>query len=75
MGMTCHHGICGKCHGVMKLVWGVLLLVNAFVWPRWLGVDGWVSFVAVLMVLVGLVKLMKPSCGHCESEMPMKKKR
>lgn len=75
MGMMCSCGVCGKCHGVMKLVWGVLLLVNAFVWPRWMGVDGWVSFVAVLMVLVGLMKMLKPSCGHCESEMPPKKKK
>ena len=75
MGMMCSCGVCGKCHGVMKLVWGVLLLVNAIVWPRWLGVDGWVSFVAVLMVLVGLMKMLKPSCGHCGSEMPAKKKK
>ena len=70
--MDCYHGMCGRCHGGMKLATGVLLLLNAFVWPRWLGVDGWVSFVAVLMVLGGLVKLAMPTCGHCEA--PMKKK-
>ncbi|MBI2668699.1 hypothetical protein HYX14_02545 [Candidatus Woesearchaeota archaeon] len=75
MGM-CYHGMCGKCHGVMKLVVGALLLLNAFVWPLWLGIDGWVAYVAVLMVLGGFIKLVMPTCGHCGTEMmEMKKKR
>lgn len=61
MGCMCH-----KCSGVMKLVTGALLLLNAFVWPQWLGVDGWVRFVAVLMVLGGFVKLVVPNkCPNC----------
>ncbi|PIN74177.1 hypothetical protein COV20_01005 [Candidatus Woesearchaeota archaeon CG10_big_fil_rev_8_21_14_0_10_45_16] len=52
----------------MKLITGALLLLNAFVWPLWLGVDGWVSFVAALMVLGGLVKLFVPNgCPHCRA--------
>lgn len=73
--MECDHGMCGACHGVMKIIWGGLLLLNAFVWPMWTGVDGWVSWVAVLMVLGGVVKLVKPSCGHCGSMMMDKKKK
>ena len=73
--MECHDGMCGMCRGVMKIVWGGLLLLNAFVWPMWTGIDGWVSFVAVLMVLGGVVKLIKPSCGHCGGSMMMDKKR
>ena len=68
--MECHHGMCPKCHGVQKLVVGVLLLLNAFVWPMWLGLDGWVKFVAVLMVLGGVLKLVMPArCPHCKGEM------
>ena len=62
------NGMCHKCCGVMKLVTGALLLVNAYVWPRWLGVDGWVAFVAVLMVLGGFLKLVLPNkCPHCNA--------
>ena len=35
---------------------------------RWLGVDGWVAFVAVLMVLGGFLKLVLPNkCPHCNA--------
>lgn len=61
--------MCGKCKGGMKLVTGLLLLLNAFVWPMWLGVDGWVSWVAVLMVLGGVLKLVMPMCPHCAKGM------
>ena len=55
-----------RCHGVSKLVFGVLLLLNAFVWPQWLGIDGWVKWLAVLLVLGGLVKLLVPNkCANC----------
>ncbi|MFH1276629.1 MAG: hypothetical protein ABIH82_05970 [Candidatus Woesearchaeota archaeon] len=49
----------------MRLVTGFLLLVNAFLWPRWLGVDGWVAFVAVLMVIGGFLKMVVPACKDC----------
>lgn len=67
-------GICGRCHGVMKVVFGLLLLLNAFVWPLWIGIDGWVAWLAVLMVIGGLVKLVKPTCGHCCGSVSGKKK-
>jgi hypothetical protein len=68
--------MCKKCSGIAKLVIGALLLLNAFVWPQWLGVDGWVSFLALLMVLGGFVKLVVPNkCPTCAgmcSTMPAK---
>ena len=73
MECGCWDGMCMRCHGAKKLVFGLLLLLNAFVWPKWLGVDGWVSWLAVLAVLAGLVKLAKPMCSHCA--MPDKKKK
>ncbi len=69
--MECYGGVCHRCHGVKKLVMGALLLLNAFVWPRWMGVDGWVSFVAVLMVIAGFLKLVWPTCMHCASSAAM----
>jgi len=58
--------MCGHCHGVYKIVFGVLLLLNAFVWPQWLGLDGWVAWVAVLMVLGGVLMLVVPNkCPKC----------
>ena len=58
--MECHSP---KCIGMMKIILGVLILLNAFVWPKWLGVDGWISFAAVLIVLCGLVHIFHPSCS------------
>ena len=71
--------MCNKCHGVVKVVFGLLLLLNAFIWPQWLGVDGWVAWIAVLLVLFGLVKLFVPACkeGSCcqAPEAAVKKKK
>lgn len=71
--MGCNNGICHKCRGLKKIITGVLLLLNAWVWPKWLGVDGWIVFFAVLMVLGGLLKVLKPTCGHCATGMDMGK--
>ena len=72
--MECHSA---KCVGTMKIVFGALVLLNAFLWPRWLGVDGWISFFAVLAVLGGLVHLLHPRCGPrsscCEAPVIAKK--
>ncbi len=80
--MECHSP---KCMGMMKIIVGVLILLNAFVWPMWLGIDGWISFAAVLMILCGLVKIFHPSCGPSTccapakpamaAKKPMRKKR
>ena len=61
-------GMCSRCCGVKKIVIGALLLLNAFVWPLWTGLDGWVKFVAGLYVLGGLAKLLLPNkCAHCSA--------
>jgi len=73
----CSHGMCGRCAGIWKLVTALLLLLNAYIWPQWMGIDGWVKWVAVLMVLGAVLKLVKPVCPHCAGmyEEPAKKKR
>ena len=56
-------GCCGhtpKCVGMTKVIIGILILLNAFVWPMWIGIDGWVAFFAVLLVILGLGKMFHP---------------
>ena len=62
--------------GVKRLAWGLLLLLNAFVWPKWSGIDGWVAWVAVLLVLAGLRRILFPTLlSHPVKEVVRKKKR
>ncbi len=63
--------MCNKCKGVHKLVVGALLLLNAFVWPQWNGIDGWVAWFGVLMVVGGFLKLVVPACckNSCTPDM------
>ncbi|MBI2572795.1 hypothetical protein HYV86_02960 [Candidatus Woesearchaeota archaeon] len=56
--------MCKKCCGITKLIVGALILINAFLWPQWLGIDGWVKFTAVLLVLGGFLMLVIPT-GKC----------
>lgn len=72
--MEGHDGMCGCTHhGIMKIAWGALLLLNGFVWPLWTGIDGWIKYIAVILVLVGISKLIWPSCGHCIASMGKRK--
>jgi hypothetical protein len=66
---------------MMKILLGLLILLNAFVWPQWLGIDGWIVYFGILLVLAGLLKSFKPCCGCKETaccdmhaEKPKKKK-
>ena len=74
--MTCH-----KCMGTKKLIVGALLLLNAYVWPLWTGIDGWITWFAVLMVAGGALMLAVPnkcrSChaGHTDAKPAAKKKK
>jgi len=76
-------GCCDPAHrrykGVKKLIVGVLILLNVFIWPKWLGIDGWITFFGALMILGGLVKLFWHPCMKssqcCETAMPKPRKR
>jgi len=48
--------------GIKKIILGGLILLNAFVWPKWLGIDGWLAFIGVLIALCGLIMMICPSC-------------
>ena len=52
--------VCGKCHGGMMLVIGIVILVVAIQWPR----NIW-HVLGVLLILKGIIVLSKPDgCGH-----------
>ena len=69
MECGCWNGVCMKCHGAMKLIVGLVVLVWAVKWPM---VD-WRLVLGGLLVLGGIMKLVKPMCGHCS--MSEKKKK
>ena len=66
--MSCEQndGYCGRCRGMQKVLLGLLVLVNMFVWPQWTGVDGWIGFFAILAIVAGIAKIIKPCC-NCPS--------
>ena len=66
---------CSKCKGVKKVLLGVLILLNAFWWPQWTGLDGWIKFFGVLFILFGLLRVFKPKCGCGPEVCSTKKKR
>lgn len=69
-----HEGACLKCHAATKVVIGALVLLNIYVWPKWIGsVDNWLAFFAVLFIIKGVLKYVMPYCPHCKAEMPAKK--
>jgi len=67
--------MCKKCCGIMKLVVGVLVLLNAFVWPLWSGIDGWIAFFGALMVLGGLIMIIAPTAKCCANACGMEKSK
>lgn len=69
MECGCSDGVCMKCHGIKKLVLGALVLA----WALLLPMLDWRLVLGGLLVLAGVLKLVKPSCGHCD--MPDKKKK
>lgn len=71
MGNMCH-----KCCGIMSLIVGILVLINMYLWPKWLGLDGWVGFFGVIAIITGVLSLlMKNKCADCCAMMskPMKR--
>ena len=60
---NCCEGYCKKCHGMIWGLIGVLILINVFVWPQWSGIDGWMAFFGLLLVLGGVWKSLVPGCG------------
>lgn len=59
--------MCKKCCAVSKLVFGALILLNVYVWPKMLGVDGWLAFFGFLLVIGGFLKLVMPTPACCRN--------
>lgn len=67
-------GVCGRCKASKKVVIGALVLLNIYVWPKWIGtIDNWAKFVAILSILLGVLMFIKPGCPHCRDDAPAKK--
>ena len=58
---VCEGGICLKCKGAKLLVVGILVLLNTYY-----GWMSWAYFVGWILVLVGVLKLICPTCPHCK---------
>ena len=65
----CEGGMCSRCAAGKWIVFGLLLIINKLyiMWDPWMFVGG-------LLILKGLLKMIKPSCGHCGT-MEMKKSK
>jgi len=63
---SCGHWVCGRWRPLKKLFFGLFLLLNAFVWPLWSGIDGWVTWAAVLLTVGAVVSLFRAgtACGQ-----------
>ena len=60
-------GVCNKCHAMMKAVVGLVFVVNWLLMNKaGKGLDWWL-LIGILLLAGGVVKLMKPGCGHCEA--------
>ncbi len=60
---NCEEQCCGGHHrgaGILIVVLGLLMLINLNLWPKWTGVDGWMSFVAVILLVYGVAKIIDP---------------
>ena len=74
-GGECIDGVCGKCRGMVKVIFGALVLLNIYVWPKWTAnLNQWLAFFAVLVIVKGVLSLVMPGCPHCKTEMPAMKK-
>ena len=73
-GGNCSDGVCAKCHAVMKVVIGGLILLNLF-FIKWTGTfEKWAQFIAVLFIIKGVIKFIMPNCSHCKPETMAAKK-
>ena len=74
-GGNCSDGVCNKCHAIMKVALGALVLLNIYVWPKCVGsFDKWLAFFAVLFIIKGAIKFVMPNCSHCKPEATAGKK-
>ncbi len=57
--------MCKQCFGFKGFLTGGLLLVNAFLWPLWTGIDGWFAWIGVIMIIGAAIRMIMPECDGC----------
>jgi uncharacterized membrane protein HdeD (DUF308 family) len=57
----CWGGKCHACHGGTLFILGLIVLANVY-WPFL----SWGVLIGLLLVLGGILKWVKPHCGHCK---------
>jgi hypothetical protein len=63
---SCNTNYCDRCKSIATMAIGALILINAYGWPGWTGIDNWIAYFGVLILIGGLITYLKPTCG-CES--------
>lgn len=73
----CGDGMCGRCLAGKLVIGGALVLLNIYAWPKWTEwPNGWFAFIAVLLIIKGVLKFVMPNCPHRKAEAaPAKKGR
>ncbi|MEK6967847.1 MAG: hypothetical protein AABX51_04405 [Nanoarchaeota archaeon] len=52
-------GMCSRCKGSMMIAVGILVLANVYFLYQ-----PWALFIAGILVVGGILKLIMPKCGH-----------
>ena len=71
---VCCNGLCHKCWAAKWIVLGVLVLAWNWYLTGYFYAKDWPTFIGVLAIVKGVLKLAKPTCPHCEAK-PATKKR
>ena len=61
-----------------KLVLGLVILFNIYVWPKWMGIDGWMKWFGLVFAVWGLYTFVAPSScpiGGCGMPAATKKRK
>lgn len=71
----CEGGMCHKCHAGKWVILGILVLAWNFYLTGNFYAKDWPTFIGILAIIKGIVKLVKPTCPHCEEKPAEKKKK
>jgi len=61
-------GYCKRCRGMMMSLFGLLVILKVAILPRWLGPQGDVIFIGLLLILGGIWKSIATGCSCHKTE-------